>query len=300
MSDNKLEQLKNEYMNTPIPKELDYVVEKAIKDGGINNMKRKNKSKKIIIVAGSIAASIVILTTGINTSPVLAQTLSKVPVVSEIVKVLTFREYTSNEDTFNANIKVPQIQGLGNKDLENSLNRRYLEENKKLYDEFMEDVKDLKANGGGHLGVDSGYIIKTDTDEILSIGRYVVNTVASSSTKFKYDTIDKENEILITLPSLFRDNSYIEIISGNIKEQMIENHKLDENKIYWAEGIKGQEDMVIFEEILDTQNFFISEEGKLVISFDKYEVSPGYMGVLEFIIPTELMSDILIGNEYIK
>lgn len=287
-------------MSTPIPKELDDIVEKAIKDGGINNMKRKNKYKKTIIAAGSIAASIVILTTGLNTSPVLAETLSKVPVVSGIVKVLTFREYTSNEDTFNANIKVPQIQGLGNKELENSLNERYLEENKKLYDEFMEDTKDLKANGGGHLGVDSGYVIKTDTDEILSIGRYTVNTVGSSSTEFKYDTIDKKNQVLITLPSLFKDNSYIEIISKNIKEQMVANHELDENNVYWAEGIKGQEDMIIFEEILDAQNFYISEEGKLVISFDKYEVSPGYMGVIEFIIPTELMSDVLIGNEYIR
>ena len=300
MRDNKLDQLKKEYMSTPIPKELDDIVEKAIKDGGINNMKRKNKYKKTIIAAGSIAASIVILTTGINTSPVLAETLSKVPVVSGIVKVLTFREYSLNEDTFNADIQVPQIQGLANKELENSLNERYLEENKKLYEEFMEDTKDLEANGGGHLGVDSGYIIKTDTDKILSIGRYIVNTVGSSSTVFKYDTIDKENEVLITLPSLFKDNSYIEIISKNIKEQMVANHELDENNVYWAEGIKGQEDMIIFEEILDSQNFYINEEGKLVISFDKYEVAPGYMGVLEFTIPTELMSDILIGNEYIK
>lgn len=300
MKDNKLEQLKKEYINTPIPKELDFVVEKAIKESGINNMKRKNNFKRTVIAAGSIAASIVILTAGLNTSPVLAQTLSKIPVVGGIVKVLTFREYIFNEDTFNADIKVPQIQGLENKELENSLNEKYLEENKKLYDKFMEEAKDLEANGGGHLGVDSGYVVKTDNDEILSIGRYTVNTVGSSSTVFKYDTIDKKNEVLITLPSLFKDNSYIEIISENIKKQMVENHKLDENKIYWVEGIEMEMNTGLFEEISDTQNFYITEEGKLVISFDKYEVAPGYMGVLEFIIPTELMSDILIGDEYIK
>lgn len=300
MKDNKLEQLKKEYINTPIPKELDFVVEKAIKESGINNMKRKNNFKKTVIAAGSIAASIVILTAGLNTSPVLAQTLSKIPVVGGIVKVLTFREYIFNEDTFNADIKVPQIQGLENKELENSLNEKYLEENKKLYDKFMEEAKDLETNGGGHLGVDSGYVVKTDNDEILSIGRYTVNTVGSSSTVFKYDTIDKKNEVLITLPSLFKDNSYIEIISKNIKEQMVENHKLDKNKIYWVEGIEMEMNTGLFEEISDTQNFYITEEGKLAISFDKYEVAPGYMGVLEFIIPTELMSDILIGDEYIK
>ncbi|MDU5177028.1 RsiV family protein, partial [Clostridium sp.] len=41
-------------------------------------------------------------------------------------------------------------------------------------------------------------------------------------------------------------------------------------------------------------------EGKLVISFDKYEVAPGYMGVVEFVIPTEILSDSLVSNEYIK
>lgn len=42
------------------------------------------------------------------------------------------------------------------------------------------------------------------------------------------------------------------------------------------------------------------EEGKLVISFDKYEVALGYMGVLEFTIPTEILANILVSNEYIK
>jgi len=64
--------------------------------------------------------------------------------------------------------------------------------------------------------------VKTDTDRILSIGRYVLTVAGSSSTVFKYDTVDKKEGILITLPSLFKDNSYIEIISENIKDQMRE------------------------------------------------------------------------------
>jgi len=38
----------------------------------------------------------------------------------------------------------------------------------------------------------------------------------------------------------------------------------------------------------------------LVISFDKYEVGPGYMGIQEFEIPTEVIADILVSNEYIR
>lgn len=299
MDNKKLEELKKEYMETPIPEELDFIVRKALKQGRIN-MKRKNNIRKIGVAAASVVVSVGILTAGVNTSPAVAEGLSKVPVVKDIVKVLTFKHYEVDEGTYYADIKVPQIQGLENKELENSLNEKYLEENKKLYDEFMETYKELERNNGGHLGVDSGYVIKTDTDDILSIGHYVVNTVASSSTTFRYNTIDKKSEVLITLPSLFKDDSYIEIISENIKEQMIENNKADENKIYWVEGIEEDIMVDLFDKISATQNFYISEEGKLVISFDKYEVAPGYMGVLEFTIPTEVIADILAGNDYIK
>ena len=229
-----------------------------------------------------------------------AASLSNVPVVGSIVKILTFREYTVNEDSYNADIKVPSIQGLENKNLENSLNDKYLTENKKLYEEFMTDMEDMKNNGDGHLGVSSGYVVKTDNDKLLSIGRYVVNTVGSSSTTMKYDTIDKQSEILITLPSLFKNDSYVNIISENIKKQMIEQNKADENKFYWVEGIEKDVDMDLFEKISKDQNFYINSEGKLVISFDKYEVAPGYMGVVEFVIPTEILSDSLVSNEYIK
>lgn len=263
-------------------------------------MKRKGVAKKTSAAVASIAVSAVLLTAGINSSPVFAATLSKVPVIGGIVKVLSFREYTVSEERFNADIKVPSIQGLENKALENSLNEKYLNENKKLYEEFIAEMEDMQKTGGGNLGVNSGYVVKTDTDRILSIGRYTVITKASGVEKLKYDTLDKENEVLITLPSLFKDSPYVEIISENIKEQMREQMKADEGKIYWV-VVDGKEKPVeTFEKISEQQNFYISAEGKLVISFDEYEVAPGYMGIQEFIIPTEVIADILVSNEYIQ
>ena len=298
--DDKLEKLKREYMNIPIPEELDFVVRKALKESEVNRMRRKSHMNRIRIAAASVAAVFTVLIVGANTSQVFAATLSKVPVVGSIVKVLTFREYAVNEGTFNADIKVPAIQGTENKTLENSLNEKYLEEGKNLYEQFNTDMEELKKNGGGHLGVDSGYEVKTDTDRILSIGRYTVNTVGSSSTTMKYDTIDKKNEVLITLPSLFKDDSYIDIISENIKKQMVEQNKADSDQYYWVEGIEQDSSMELFDKIAKDQNFYINPEGKLVISFDKYEVAPGYMGVVEFVIPTDILSDVLVSNEYIK
>lgn len=297
MKENNFEQLKKEYMSTPIPKELDFVVQKALK-GSKGKMNRK---KHITTRIAASAAAIVVMTTiGVNTSPVFAKTLSEVPVVSGIVKVLTFTNYTVDEKQYDAKITVPKIEGLKNKQLENTLNEKYIEQNKKLYDQFVSDMEKLKENGGGHLGIDSGYVVKTDNDTILSMGSYVVNTVGSSSTVFQYQTIDKKDEIVITLPSLFKDESYVDIISKNIKEQMVEQYNADNDKFYWVEGVDQKVSTILFEEIGKEQSFYISEEGKLIISFDKYEVAPGYMGVVEFVIPSEIIQEILTSNKYIK
>lgn len=301
MDRKNLMKLKKEYLKIPIPGRLDCLVKETLKEGGVYKMMIiRDIFKRISIPAASVAAAAAVLIMTVNLSPAFASTLSKVPLVGGIIKVLSFREYNVNDDQYNANIKVPSIKGLENKTLENSLNEKYLAENKKLYEGFVADMESLKKNGGGNLGVESGYTVKTDTDRILSIGRYVVNTVGSSSTIMKYDTIDKKNEILITLPSLFKDDKYIDVISENIKEQMIEENRADKKKFYWVEGIEQNGTVELYNKILSEQNFYINPEGKLVISFDKYEVAPGYMGIVEFIIPTEAISGLLVSKDYIN
>ena len=161
----------------------------------------------------------------------------------------------------------------------------------------------MKQATGGHLGVDSGYIIKTDTEKLLSIGRYVVETIGSSSTIMQYDTIDKQKEIVLTLPSLFKNDQYIKIISDYILTQMQkEMLASNQEKVYWVKGggIPDEEVIDAFTTIQSHQNFYITTNHKLVIVFDKYEVAPGYMGIVEFEIPSKLLKDVLINNEYIK
>jgi Protein of unknown function (DUF3298) len=74
---------------------------------------------------------------------------------------------------------------------------------------------------------------------------------------------------------------YADIISENIEVQMKQQMKEDAQKIYWVE----EGDISPFEKIKADQNFYLSSNHKLVISFDKYEVAPGYMGIVEFEIP---------------
>ncbi|SMB85860.1 protein of unknown function [Desulfonispora thiosulfatigenes DSM 11270] len=262
---------------------------------------RKNGFSKGVTVAASTALIFGLLTVGVNTSPVLAQNLGEAPVVGKIVKVLTFREYKIDEEKFAADIKVPEIKGLENKDLENGLNEKYLEENKKLYADFIKEMEDLKKQNGGNIAVDSGYEVKTDNEKIFSVSRYITQIAASATTTLNHDTIDKQKQILLTLPSLFKDEGYVEVISKNIISQMRDQMKKDEGKVYWTkEQVDESLDMDYFKKIKKDQDFYINPEGKLVISFNEYEVAPGYMGTVEFVIPTKAIQDVLVGNEYIK
>lgn len=303
-----LEAMKSEYSDIQIPDELESVVKNAIKVSSKGKLKSRNTKRKIeenkmkktakIAIAG-VAAAAVVFTGGVNLSPSFADSMMQVPVLGSIVRVINFNQFKYDKETYNANMDTPIIEGLENEDLQKSLNSKYLDENKKLFEEFQKDVAEMEKVGeGGHLGVDSGYEVKTDNEDILSIARWVVNTVGSSSTTMHYDTIDKKNQIVITLPSLFKDDSYIDVISENILSQMKANMEKDPDKSYWIKGVDDMTDG--FEKITKDQQFYINSKGKLVISFDKYEVAAGYMGIVEFEIPTEVIKDILVGDSYIK
>lgn len=299
MKDKNLLYLKQKYEEAPIPEELEFRVKKAIKDGGKSKMSRNSFWKR----AGAVAAAAVLavggLTAGLNSNPAFANSMAKVPGMSGIVKVLNFREYIVNEENFHSQIDIPNVEGLQNKELEKILNQKYIADGLALYADFMRDMEELKGTGA-HLGVDSGYTVITDTDRLLSIECYFVNTVGSSNTQLKYDTIDKKEEVLLTLPSLFKDEKYVNVISENIKSQMLEQMQEDEGIIYWL-AREGEEMFVEeFERISQEQNFYVNEDSKLVIVFDKYDVAPGYMGNPKFEIPTELVADLLVSNEYIK
>jgi Protein of unknown function (DUF3298). len=293
-----LENLRKEHQAVPIPEELDTIVNRSIKQA-----LRTRKVKRLKVKGMTIAAAILVFLIAINASTTVANALASIPGVERFIKVLTLHEFKVKESNYEADIKTPAIINLENKELQLGLNQKYMAENKALYDNFQAEIDELKQQGlnDAHIGVDAGYEVKTDNDSIFSIGRYILQTAASSSMEMQFDTIDKKNQILITLPMLFKDERYVQLISGNIISQMQEQMKGEEGKIYWVAGESGDipKDEA-FSSIVKDQSFYINKDGKLVIVFNKYEVAPGYMGMIEFEIPTEVIQSDLVSHNYIK
>lgn len=288
----KLEKLKKDYDEIEIPSELEGLVKDSIRQAK-SAQKKPRRAKKWSLASAAAAA---IFVGSINVSPAWAQSMSSIPGLGAIVEVFTVQKVAIDEETYQANLTTPAIEGLENSELQNSLNEKYIEENKVLLEQFEQEIAGMKEIGEGHLGIDTGYEVITDTEQLLSIARYEVEIGGSASMTMKYDTVDKENSVLITLPSLFKDDQYIDVISLYIADEMKRQMAVDEEISYFT-----SDDITSgFSAIKPDQKFYITPTNKLVIAFDEYEVAAGYMGVVTFEIPTNILKDLLVSDRYIN
>lgn len=300
------DRLNQYHQNRKTPAPLSRMVEKTIQKDRKNRWHRTLKRTGIGLVA---SFSLIILMTA---HPAMAKSLQGIPLVGEAFKVISIANIY-DDGSYNSTIETPVIviespsettpvqepssQEAQVVEIVEELNSRYKEESQALYEAFMAEVEEIEANGGGHLGVDSGYDILTDDDRFFAVSRYVVNTVASSSTVKSFDTIDKENGWLLTLPSLFKDDAYLDVISQWLKDEMVRQMAEDDQVIYWVEGVNPS---FVFEGIEANQDFYINKDHQLVIAFDKYLVGPGYMGLREFPLPYKLLEPHLVNPDYLN
>ncbi|TAN67858.1 anti-sigma-V factor rsiV [Paraclostridium sordellii 8483] len=279
----KIDKLKENYNNIKIPARLNDVVNDAI---------NKKSNHKIQTKWLATAASICAVVGAININPVFADNLEQIPVIGNLVKIVNFSNYQIKDNGYEASIKVPKIEGLDNKELEYKLNKEFEENGKKLYSQYLEEVKGLKeSNESGHKSAESWYEVKTDNDNILSLVIYEYEAEGSSNTTRRFYNIDKKNQTVLTLEGMFKNDDYINVISENIKQQMAEQMKKDKNKIYWLNDKEARNSN--FKSIKKDQGFYINKSGELVICFDKYEVGPGAMGLVEFTIPKDIIKPLM-------
>ncbi len=288
---NNFKQVIDEYHNIEIPDELEFIVKKSM----IQKERQMRRHKILKSTGAAVAAAAILFIGTVNINPTAAQAMSGIPVIKNLVQLVTLKEMTYQDKNHAAEVKVPEITGLGNSELETSLNTKYSEENTKLYKDFMDTIgNDLSP---ANLALYTNYNIKVQTEDLLVIEGIKTEIAASGTETAQYDNIDLKNQLMITLPSLFKDDSYIDVISDNIKTQMRQRMKTEEGVMFFIEGDDSGSG---FDKIKPEQNFYINEDGNLVIAFDEYEVAPGVMGLVEFVIPTDVIKDILVSDTYIK
>lgn len=302
----KMQQLKKDYNSISAPEELYERIEqmKSVKE-------KKWFQTGVIKVVGGVAAAMLVVTLLANTSENVANAMQKVPVLGTFTQVVTFRTYENAEKNHEARVEVPKVEEDNSSQAAKQVNKSMKEYVDKLIKEHEQNMKmdkeyakEYKEQYGetltGHESLDTQYKVLTNNDRLLTVRLDTTIVMASSDVFSKIYHIDKLNDKEVTLKDLFvKDSKYREIISDNIKEQMRNNMKKDENVSYFVDSDMPEMD---FDTIKKNQNFYVNKKNQLVLVFDKYEVAPGYMGQVEFTIPTQLLDGQLtaLGKDILK
>lgn len=297
MRDNKLEEIRQDYENIRIPKELRERVEAGILQAK-EEVEMKKKSKGLVYIgriAGGVAAAMLVITIMANSGAAVAHAMARIPLLNVIAEVVTFREYESSDNHMEASIKIPEVSvknedGTVNEDTTQKINKSIQEYTDEIIAQYEADVE--AAGGEGYMDVELQYSIITDNDRLFSIRFDQLWVMAGTNQMVKIYHIDKQTGEIINLSGLFKEGSgYIAAISENIKEQMRERMAGDESLYYWVDDEEAPG--LNFQSVKEDTTFYVNENGKLTIVFDKYEVAPGYMGSVEFEIPTEVLQDFI-------
>ena len=285
-----LKKAKKAYDSIEIPQELDYVVNRTIHE---NKLHKKDEFKiwmkgVTVTLATTFALFVVIL----NTNESFAKAVEDLPVIGRIAEVFTVKEYKEENETDLIEAKIPAIKNTGNSDLENRINYEISSKINEVLDEARQRAEEYKkavlATGGTmedyiptQINVD--YKITYQDEDLVS---FVITKSESSASAYQeqyFYNIDIENGKELNLRDVLGEN-YKEIIDDSVNKQIKERTKEDKSNVYFTAdegGFSGIEN--------EYQDFYINENKKVTVVFQKYEIAPGYMGIQNFEIPNEII-----------
>ena len=288
---NAMRKMRVQYESQNAPDELHQRLQTLISENA-----RPPKRRAAIIwlrrIGGSAAAAMLALCIAVNASPDAAALLADIPVLGQVVRIFSFREYQDSQNGIELKLSSPHISGLGDSEAEERINT--------LFDGYAENIvaqyeAGLAAVAGmeeGHISISSSYSVPVDSDRQLTVAIDTTIIMASSQQCTTYYNIDKQTGELVPLSGLFKDGAdYVTVISDEIKRQMRAQMDADDDVYYWLDS--DVEDWN-FTSIAQDQQYYVNENGELVISFDKYDIAPGYMGSVSFTIPKGVLSDIVL------
>lgn len=298
---------KKTYTSIPIPKKLNELVDETIASHDKEEIRKtyENKNRNVQTLPtrrrplwkGCMAAAAIVLvagTVGLNTSPAFAEDLQKLPVIGHLAQVLTFRSYQGTEEDVELDINVPVIQSKGDGELPAKVNAQ-IQQIVSKYEatgkaEFAEYKKDFFATGGTEaewadrtMSLYIDYDVKYFNDDILSLEITTAKDWVSADEEHHFYNINLKKDEPLTLEGLLGKN-YVAVCNKSIVKQINERLAADENLCYFGYGKNVGDNMGGFESIEPTTDFYLNQDGDVVISFPEYSIAPGYMGIQEFVI----------------
>lgn len=294
-----LKDAKNIYDHIVVPEELDERLRETLKNAPEPVKKPVSFVRFGKGFAAAAAALFLCFTVGLNTSESFAMEAAKLPIIGTFAKVLTIRSYETTEDTTTTKVEVPEIQvENAEKDVANAITD-VNSEIQSLVDDFtaqkekeIEEYKDAFFETGGTeeewaertIDVNVNYEVKHQSDKTLSLLVDAYISWFNFQEERHFYNIDLVTGKELALTDLLGEDAY-EYAGECVLKQIHEMIEADPDAyIFW--GINDGGDMnQEFPGVTRDTPFYINEAGNVVISYNKYEIGPGYMGIQEFEIP---------------
>lgn len=312
--------LKEEYNSHAMSEEQVLALKKRMAQAKSDRHRaRRRAAIKGFAAAAACAAIFVALP---NTSMGLAHAMSQIPLFGRLVEVVTFRDYTYEDDRNSAQIQVPElIVGTMGEDAEGDTQSQQSSEEKltvaddgkevgtegqeklkrtveeinaqiqEITDRMIQEFEENRKAEWSYQDI----IVKSEllgvTDDYFTLKLFCYQGAGSGTQWNYFYTVDLNTGERLSLTDLFQDGAdYITLVSEDIKRQMREQMAQDEMKKYWLDDPKHS--YWEFSGITEETAFYLNDDGALVICFDEGDVAPMYMGSVEFVIDTDAIKDI--------
>ncbi len=282
-----MERWKREYDRIVVPDCVKEKMEEAVMRA--KETKKRAKRRKVYRYIGSAAAVFALMLILPNTSRTAAAAMQQIPVLGDFFKVVTIREYQVDEGRYQADVKVPEVvpEDTDNvseetaqqaKETADAINFDIQKATDELVEEFRSTMEEFE-DGYGDILVDSEVL--TDDERWFSLDLVLYQGAGSGYERHRHYTIDKTTGKKAALSDFFGED-YVETVSEDIKTQMRQRMAEDENVVYWIDYEEVPD--WNFTSIAEDQDFYVNKDGKVVVCFNEYDVAPGYMGCVEFVI----------------
>lgn len=283
----KLKKAKAVYNSIEIPEQLNAIVTKTIANAKEEKRDKVRFCKYILSTVGGVFLTFVLM---LNISPSFATTVSDIPIIGNVAKVFTIREYKEEDERKLIDAKIPALKNTGNTDLEKRINYEIMLKINEVQEEAEERAGQYKnaviETGGTEedyqpIAIQIDYKVGYTSDKVVSFVILKSETLASAYTESFFYNIDIESGKELNLRDVL-GSDYKKIVDETIYKEIEERSKNPRNSYFTKDegGFSGIEN--------EYQNFYINQEGKVVIVFAKYEIAPGYMGTQEFVIDKQI------------
>ena len=247
--------------------------------------KKKKKVKTAILIT---AYSILFLVIAVQNNKFKAFA-SEIPLLGEVISVITGEVFIHNDDKGTITITVPLIKN--EQSIYKELNKLYLEDGQV---EYQNSLNEIESMSNQQMDINGHYSVLVNDGKFLVIHQSTEKIVGSSMISKKFTTIDKQNEVVLSLPMLFKNANYQRALSEEVTKQMKERISNSSDMVYLPLENDDAYNMT------EDPEFYINDDHELVLYFDKYEIAPGYMGPQEFAINKELVEELLVNKDYLE